>query len=72
MRFAISPEGIMQDMFMGAKNADGTWHDWERTVLVEAPTGYMVGEYWTEDMEEAWGNVLHESYVYYQKIEDAG
>jgi hypothetical protein len=52
MRFAVSPEGIMQDMFMGTKDSTGVWLEWERTVLIEAPTGYTTGVVWTEDMPD--------------------
>ena len=52
MRFAVSPEGIMQDMFMGTKDSAGVWLEWERTVLIQAPEGYATGIVWTEDMPD--------------------
>ncbi|MHA1746306.1 MAG: hypothetical protein ACTSWW_09925 [Promethearchaeota archaeon] len=52
MRFAVSPEGIMQDMFQGTKDSNGVWLEWSRNVLIEAPTGYATGIVWTEDMPD--------------------
>jgi hypothetical protein len=52
MRFAASKEGIMQDMLMGVKYANGTWKEWERTVLAEAPANFDKGEVFTEDIPD--------------------
>ncbi|MHA1674815.1 MAG: hypothetical protein ACTSYI_14465 [Promethearchaeota archaeon] len=52
-RFAINDEGIMQDMFMGEfDTSTNTWLNWERTVLIDAPAGYTVGEYYLDGIPE--------------------
>ncbi len=43
MRMAVNNKGIMQEMFMGTQYSNGTWRDWEYTVLIDAPEGYDVG-----------------------------
>ncbi len=50
-RLAVNNKGIMQDMLMGEYNTStNTWIRWERNVLVEAPTGYEVGEFFMDDI----------------------
>ncbi|RLI64558.1 MAG: hypothetical protein DRO88_06965 [Promethearchaeia archaeon] len=50
-RFAVNDKGIMQDMFMGDYDTTtNEWLNWERNVLVEAPSGYDVGEYFMTDI----------------------
>ncbi len=57
-RFAVSSQGVLQDMFMGARYVtNGTWIDWERTTLVEAEspiagTTYDVGCVFFDDMPD--------------------
>jgi len=43
MRFAVNNKGIMQEMFRGSQADDGTWLEWEYTVLIDAPDGYDTG-----------------------------
>jgi len=43
MRFVVNNKGIMQEMFRGSQADDGTWLEWEYTVLIDAPAGYDVG-----------------------------
>ncbi|UYP44401.1 hypothetical protein NEF87_000686 [Candidatus Lokiarchaeum ossiferum] len=51
MRIAINDQGIMQDMFMGTKYiSNGTWAEWDRTVLSEATIGYTTGEFFSDDI----------------------
>ena len=50
MRFAVNEEGILQDMFQGGKYTNGTWKEWERTVLVNG-TG-SEGEVFTDDIPD--------------------
>lgn len=50
-RLAVNNKGIMQDMFMGEYDTTtNEWLNWERNVLVEAPSGYTVGEYFMTDI----------------------
>ncbi len=52
-RLAVSPQGIMQDMFMGEYDTvNDEWLNWERTVLIEAPVDYTTGEYFTDDIPD--------------------
>ncbi|MHA1619443.1 MAG: hypothetical protein ACTSVZ_09180 [Promethearchaeota archaeon] len=52
-RLAVSAQGIMQDMFMGEYDTNSDeWLNWERTVLIDAPSGYTTGEYFTEDIPD--------------------
>ena len=50
MRIAINEQGIMQDMFMGTKWDNGTWEEWDRTVLSESTPGYATGEVFMDDI----------------------
>ncbi|WP_371804997.1 hypothetical protein [Candidatus Lokiarchaeum ossiferum] len=51
MRIAINDQGIMQDMFTGTKYiSNGTWEEWDRTVLSEATPDYTTGEFFNDDI----------------------
>jgi hypothetical protein len=52
LKISFNNEGIMQDMFMGSKNSDGTWRDWERTVLIYSSDGFPVGMVFTTGLPE--------------------
>lgn len=47
-KFAMNPQGIMQDMLMGDQYLNGTWKSWQRTVLVDATPGYDTGTVFAE------------------------
>ncbi|MCF2138586.1 MAG: hypothetical protein K9W44_00855 [Candidatus Lokiarchaeota archaeon] len=50
-RLAVNSKGIMQDLFSGEYDTStDTWIRWERNVLVEAPSGYEVGEFFMDDI----------------------
>jgi hypothetical protein len=43
IQFRVNEQGVMQDMITGTKWNNGTWMQWERTVLVSAPEGFAMG-----------------------------
>jgi hypothetical protein len=47
-RTSANSMGVIQDQFIGRKTLDGTWLEWERTVLISAPAGYSVGAFFTD------------------------
>lgn len=48
--YALNEHGVLQDMLMGEQDSIGNWTNWERTVLISAPSGYSTGELFTSDI----------------------